>query len=65
VAGNRPIALAGGGTGLIGDPSFKDVERPLFTVEQLNANLEGIRDTARRTPRFFTECGIVTSFAVE
>ena len=43
VAGNRPIALAGGGTGLIGDPSFKDVERPLLTLEQLNANLEGIR----------------------
>ena len=28
-----PIALAGGGTGLIGDPSFKDVERPLLSVE--------------------------------
>jgi tyrosyl-tRNA synthetase len=43
LAGNRPIALAGGGTGLIGDPSFKDVERPLLTLEQLSANLEGIR----------------------
>jgi tyrosyl-tRNA synthetase len=31
LAGNRPIALAGGGTGLVGDPSFKDSERPLLS----------------------------------
>ncbi len=43
MAGNRPIALAGGGTGLVGDPSFKDVERPLLTPEVLEANLAGIR----------------------
>ncbi len=43
VAGNRPIALAGGGTGLIGDPSFKAVERPLLTAEQIESNLVGIR----------------------
>ena len=42
MAGNRPIALAGGGTGLIGDPSFKDDERPLLSEETLAANLEGI-----------------------
>lgn len=41
-AGNRPIALAGGGTGLIGDPSFKAAERALLTKDQLAANLEGI-----------------------
>jgi tyrosyl-tRNA synthetase len=40
--GNCPIALAGGGTGLIGDPSFKDVERPLLSREILDANIEGI-----------------------
>ena len=44
IAGNRPIALAGGGTGLIGDPSFKDAERPLLTRDQLEANLDGIRN---------------------
>ena len=44
IAGNRPIALAGGGTGLIGDPSFKDAERPLLTRERLEANLDGIRN---------------------
>jgi len=42
LAGNRPIALAGGGTGLIGDPSFKASERPLLSSEQLEANLAGI-----------------------
>ena len=42
LAGNRPIALAGGGTGLIGDPSFKAAERPLLTAEALAMNLAGI-----------------------
>jgi tyrosyl-tRNA synthetase len=42
-AGHRPILLAGGGTGLIGDPGGKADERPLLSVEQLAANLEGIR----------------------
>jgi len=48
LAGNRPIALAGGGTGLVGDPSFKDVERPLLSLEQLAANVEGIREQLSR-----------------
>ena len=43
MAGNRPISLAGGGTGLIGDPSFKDSERPLLTAEQIDDNLVTIR----------------------
>ncbi|MGO9582818.1 MAG: tyrosine--tRNA ligase [Acidimicrobiales bacterium] len=42
-AGHRPILLAGGGTGLIGDPGGKSDERPLLSREQLTANLEGIR----------------------
>lgn len=42
-AGHRPIAIAGGGTGMIGDPSGKTSERQLLTVEQIDANLEGIR----------------------
>ena len=48
MAGNRPIALAGGGTGLIGDPSFKDAERPLQTIEQIESNIEGIREQLGR-----------------
>jgi len=43
MAGHRPILLAGGGTGLIGDPGGKADERPLLSRDQLQANLEGIR----------------------
>jgi tyrosyl-tRNA synthetase len=42
-AGHIPIAIAGGGTGLIGDPSGKTAERKLLTKEQLEDNLQGIR----------------------
>jgi tyrosyl-tRNA synthetase len=41
--GHRPIALMGGGTTMIGDPSFKDEARKLLTVEDIDANLAGIR----------------------
>lgn len=41
--GHRPIALVGGGTGLIGDPSGKSQERQLLTKEKVAENLEGIR----------------------
>ena len=46
--GHRPIALMGGGTTKIGDPSFKDEARKLLTVEQIGANLAGIRQAFRR-----------------
>lgn len=42
-AGHTPIALVGGGTGLIGDPSGKTAERQLLTKEQAAENAEGIR----------------------
>ncbi|MCH7745539.1 MAG: tyrosine--tRNA ligase [Chloroflexi bacterium] len=41
--GHTPIAIAGGGTGLIGDPGGKTQERQLLTREILEANLEGIK----------------------
>jgi tyrosyl-tRNA synthetase len=41
--GHSPIAVVGGGTGLIGDPSGKSVERVLLTAEQVDANVAGIR----------------------
>ncbi len=47
-AGHRPIALAGGGTGAIGDPGGKSEERPLLTTDQLAANLVGIRSQLER-----------------
>lgn len=43
-AGHRPIALVGGGTGLIGDPSGKSLERNLLTVEETAANAESIQN---------------------
>ena len=46
--GHAPIALVGGGTGLIGDPSFKATERALLTVEQVEANVDGIRPQLAR-----------------
>ena len=42
-AGHRPIALVGGGTGMIGDPSGKTVERQLQTRENVERNVAGIR----------------------
>jgi tyrosyl-tRNA synthetase len=42
-AGHRPIALVGGGTGMIGDPSGRTSERSMMTREQIEANVAGIR----------------------
>lgn len=41
--GHRPIALMGGGTGMIGDPSFKDEARKLLTIENIDQNIAGIK----------------------
>jgi tyrosyl-tRNA synthetase len=46
--GHAPIALLGGGTGLIGDPSGKTVERQMLTVEQVEANVESMRSQFER-----------------
>src|SRR5438477_6329992 len=45
--GHTPIAIAGGGTGLIGDPSGKTKERQLLTPEQVGENLAGIKEQLR------------------
>jgi len=41
--GHRPIVLMGGGTTKVGDPSFRADERPLLTPEQIDANIDGIK----------------------
>ncbi len=46
--GHAPIALMGGGTGLIGDPSGKSAERTLQTAEQVEANIDGQRPVFER-----------------
>jgi tyrosyl-tRNA synthetase len=47
-AGHRPVALAGGATGMIGDPGGRSEERALLDEEQLGANLAGIRAQLER-----------------
>jgi tyrosyl-tRNA synthetase len=53
-AGHRPIALVGGGTGMIGDPSGKSEERNLLTVEELDANRASV---ARQLAQFLDFSG--------
>ncbi|MFP5375392.1 MAG: tyrosine--tRNA ligase [Acidimicrobiia bacterium] len=47
-AGHRPIALAGGGTGMVGDPSGKEEERALLGADALEANVAAIRSQLER-----------------
>jgi tyrosyl-tRNA synthetase len=46
--GHSPIAIVGGGTGMIGDPSGKSQERTLLSVEQIEANVASIRQQLSR-----------------
>src|SRR5438876_9369116 len=46
--GHTPIAIVGGGTGMIGDPSGKSQERLLLSREQIDANVAGIRAQLER-----------------
>jgi tyrosyl-tRNA synthetase len=50
--GHRPIALMGGGTSMIGDPSFRDDQRKLLTPEAIATNIEGIKRIFGRILRF-------------
>jgi tyrosyl-tRNA synthetase len=56
-AGHRPISLAGGGTGLIGDPGGKETERTLLTMEEHRENMAGIRSQLERLLDFSPERG--------
>jgi len=55
LAGHRPIAVAGGGTGFIGDPGGKSEERVLLSEEALRANLAGIHGQLTRFVDFGDE----------
>jgi tyrosyl-tRNA synthetase len=50
-AGHTPIALVGGGTGMVGDPSGKREERPLLGLDQIDRNARSI---ARQLARFLS-----------
>ncbi|WP_037082055.1 tyrosine--tRNA ligase [Neorhizobium vignae] len=41
--GHRPISLMGGGTGMVGDPSFKDEARQLMTIDTIEDNIASIK----------------------
>ena len=49
--GHIPIALVGGGTGMVGDPSGKREERPVMSLEQIDRNAQGI---GRQLSRFLS-----------
>ncbi|MGL4588811.1 MAG: tyrosine--tRNA ligase [Mycoplasmatales bacterium] len=51
-AGHTPIVLIGGATGLIGDPSFKDADRPLISVTDVESYTESL---SKQLKSFFTE----------
>ena len=49
--GHRPITLMGGGTSMIGDPSFRDDQRQLLSPEKIETNIEGIKKIFGRIRR--------------
>jgi len=57
--GHKPILVIGGGTGLIGDPSFKSQERKLLSIEESLKNAEGI---ARQAKHILPEAMIVNNY---
>ena len=62
LAGHKPLALVGGATGLIGDPSFKDQERHLNTPDVINGWVEKIKKQISRFIDF--EAGAVSAEVV-
>ena len=54
-AGHRPIALVGGGTAMIGDPSGKTDMRKMLSEEQIQANVAGIKKQLSRFIDFSDE----------
>ena len=46
--GGRPIALLGGGTGMVGDPSGKRAERPVLSMEEIDSNARALREQLAR-----------------
>jgi len=50
--GHRPISLMGGGTSMVGDPTGREAERQVLTVEKINANIESIKKVYSRILRY-------------
>ena len=60
--GHFPVALLGGATGMIGDPSFKNEERKLLSEETLQENIEGIRKQLSRFIDFNAGAELVNNY---
>ncbi len=63
MAGNRPIALLGGGTGMIGDPTGKTDMRQMLTVEDINHNIECFKKQMSRFIEFGEDKAIMVNNA--
>ena len=50
--GHRPITLMGGGTSMVGDPSFRDDQRSLLSMDKINENITGIKKIFGRIMRY-------------
>jgi tyrosyl-tRNA synthetase len=62
-SGHRPIALMGGGTTKVGDPTDKDKQRPLLTDAQIAANIAGIQKTFAKFLSFEAGAAIMANNA--
>jgi tyrosyl-tRNA synthetase len=60
--GHKPIALVGGATGMIGDPSFKAEERKMLSEETLQKNVAGIDRQLRRFLDFEKGAALVNNY---
>ncbi len=62
-AGHRPIAIVGGGTGMIGDPSDRAAQRPMLSVAEIQRNLAGIRQQFGRYLDFSNDRALLVNNA--
>ncbi len=62
-AGHRPIAVVGGGTGMIGDPTDRASERPMLTIAEVERNLAGIRPQFSRYLDFSNDRALIINNA--
>jgi tyrosyl-tRNA synthetase len=62
-AGHRPIALMGGGTGMVGDPSGRTELRQMLTIEQIDANVQAIKAQMARFVDFTADKALMLNNA--
>jgi len=60
---HRPIAVVGGGTGMVGDPSGKTSQRPILSTDEIEQNLLGLRSQLARYLDFSAERALMVNNA--